>query len=42
MDLSDSDFQSLMVINSKRQLEGYRRLVQEAIGEGELLGVGRQ
>ena len=37
MDLSDPDFHRLMVINSKKQLEGYRRLVQEAIDAGELV-----
>jgi AcrR family transcriptional regulator len=37
MDLSDPDFHRLMVINSKKQLEGYRRLLQEAIDAGELV-----
>jgi AcrR family transcriptional regulator len=37
MDLSDPDFHRLMVINSKKQLEGYRRLLQEAIAAGELV-----
>jgi AcrR family transcriptional regulator len=37
MDLSDPDFHRLMVINSKKQLEGYRRLVREAIDAGELV-----
>jgi hypothetical protein len=37
MDLSDPDFHRLMVINSKRQLKGYRRLLQEAIDAGELV-----
>jgi AcrR family transcriptional regulator len=37
MDLSDPDFHRFMVINSKKQLEGYRRLLQEAIDAGELV-----
>jgi AcrR family transcriptional regulator len=37
MDLSDPDFHRLMVINSKKQLKGYRRLLQEAIDAGELV-----
>lgn len=37
MDLSDPDFHRLMVINSQKQLEGCRRLVQEAIDAGELV-----
>ncbi len=37
MDRSDPDFHRLMVISSKKQLEGYRRLVQEAIDAGELV-----
>jgi AcrR family transcriptional regulator len=37
MDLSDPDFHRLMVINSKKQLEGYRRLLQDAIDAGELV-----
>jgi AcrR family transcriptional regulator len=35
--LSDPDFHRLMDINSKKQLEGYRRLVQEAIDASELV-----
>jgi AcrR family transcriptional regulator len=37
MDLSDPDFHRLMVINSKKQLEGYRRILQEAIDASELV-----
>ena len=37
MDLSDPDFHRLMVINSRKQLEGYRLLVREAIEAGELI-----
>jgi len=37
MDLSDPDFHQLMVINSKRMLEGYRRLLREAVEAGELV-----
>jgi AcrR family transcriptional regulator len=37
MDLSDPDFHRLMVINCRKQLEGYRRLLREAIDAGELV-----
>lgn len=37
MDLSDPDFHRLMVITSKKTLEGYRRLMREAVDAGELL-----
>jgi AcrR family transcriptional regulator len=37
MDLSDSDFHRLMVINSTKILEGYRRLLREAVDAGELV-----
>jgi hypothetical protein len=37
MDLSDPDFHRLMVINSRKMLEGYRRLLREAIDTGELV-----
>ena len=37
MDLSDPDFHRLMVINSRRMLEGYRRLLREAVEAGELV-----
>ncbi len=37
MDLSDPDFHRLMVISSKKTLEGYRRLMREAVDAGELL-----
>jgi AcrR family transcriptional regulator len=37
MDLSDPDFNRLMVINSKKMLEGYRRLLREAVDAGELI-----
>jgi len=37
MDLSDPDFHRLMVISSKKTLEGYRRLLREAVDTGELL-----
>jgi AcrR family transcriptional regulator len=37
MDLSDPDFHGLMVINSRKMLEGYRRLLREAIDAGELV-----
>jgi AcrR family transcriptional regulator len=37
MDLSDPDFNRLMVINSRKMLEGYRRLLREAVDAGELV-----
>jgi AcrR family transcriptional regulator len=37
MDLSDPDFHRLMVISSKKTLEGYRRLLREAADAGELV-----
>ena len=37
MDLSDPDFHRLMVINSRKMLEGYRRLLREAVEAGELV-----
>jgi hypothetical protein len=37
MDLSDPDFHRLMVINSTKMLEGYRRLIREAVAAGELM-----
>ena len=37
MDLSDPDFNRLMVINSRKMLEGYRRLLREAVEAGELV-----
>jgi AcrR family transcriptional regulator len=37
MDLSDPDFHRLMVISSKKTLEGYRRLLREAVDAGELV-----
>jgi AcrR family transcriptional regulator len=37
MDLSDPDFHRLMVINSKKMLDGYRRLLREAVDAGELI-----
>jgi AcrR family transcriptional regulator len=37
MDLSDPDFNRLMVINSRKMLEGYRRLLSEAVDAGELI-----
>ena len=36
MDLSDPDFHRLMVISSRKTLEGYRRLLREAVDAGEL------
>jgi AcrR family transcriptional regulator len=37
MDLSDPDFHRLMVISSRKALEGYRRLLREAVDAGELV-----
>ena len=37
MDLSDPDFHRLMVISSRKTLEGYRRLLREAVDAGELV-----
>jgi AcrR family transcriptional regulator len=37
MDLSDPDFQRLMVISSRKTLDGYRRLLREAVDAGELV-----
>jgi AcrR family transcriptional regulator len=37
MDLSDPDFNRLMVINSKKMLDGYTRLLREAVEAGELV-----
>jgi hypothetical protein len=37
MDLSDPDFHRLTVINSRKTLEGYRRLLREAVDAGELV-----
>lgn len=37
MDLSDPDFHRLMVISSTKTLEGYRRLLREAVDAGELV-----
>jgi AcrR family transcriptional regulator len=37
MDLSDPDFHRLMVINSRKMLEGYGRLLREAVDAGELV-----
>jgi AcrR family transcriptional regulator len=37
MDLSDPDFHRLMLINSRKMLEGYRRLLREAVEAGELV-----
>jgi AcrR family transcriptional regulator len=37
MDLSDPDFHRLMVISSRKTLEGYRRLLREAVEAGELV-----
>ena len=37
MDLSDPDFHRLMVISSKKALDGYRRLLREAVDAGELV-----
>jgi AcrR family transcriptional regulator len=37
MDLSDPDFHRLMVISSKKTLDGYRRLLREAVAAGELV-----
>ena len=36
MDFADPDFHRLMVINSRKQLDGYRQLLREAIDAGEL------
>jgi AcrR family transcriptional regulator len=37
MDLSDPDFNRLMLINSRKMLEGYTRLLREAVDAGELV-----
>jgi AcrR family transcriptional regulator len=37
MDLSDPDFNRLMVINSRKMLAGYTRLLREAVDAGELV-----
>jgi AcrR family transcriptional regulator len=37
MDLSDPDFRRLMVMSSKKTLEGYRRLLRDAVDAGELV-----
>ena len=37
MDLSDPDFHRLMVISSRKTLEGYRRLLRDAVDAGELV-----
>jgi AcrR family transcriptional regulator len=37
MDLSDPDFHRLMVVSSKKTLEGYRRLLRDAVDGGELV-----
>ena len=37
MDLSDPDFHRLMVINSRKMLEGYRKLLRESVEAGELV-----
>jgi AcrR family transcriptional regulator len=37
MDLSDPDFNRLMVISSTKLVEGYRRLLREAVESGELV-----
>ena len=37
MDLSDPDFHRLMLINSQKMLEGYTRLLREAVDAGELV-----
>jgi AcrR family transcriptional regulator len=37
MDLSDPDFHRLMVINSRKTLDGYRRLLRDAVNAGELV-----
>ena len=37
MDLSDPDFSSVAAENSRRMLEGYRRLLDEAVTAGELV-----
>ena len=37
MDLSDPDFHRLMVITARKQLDGYRQLLREAIDAGELV-----
>jgi AcrR family transcriptional regulator len=37
MDLSDPDFHRLMVISSRKTLEGYGRLLREAVEAGELV-----
>jgi AcrR family transcriptional regulator len=37
IDLSDPDFYTLMLENSKRMLAGYRTLLDDAIAEGELV-----
>jgi AcrR family transcriptional regulator len=37
MDLSDPDFHRLMVINSRKMLDGYRRLLRDAVNAGELV-----
>ena len=37
MDLSDPDFHRLMVISSRKTLEGYRRLLRDAVIAGELV-----
>jgi AcrR family transcriptional regulator len=37
MDLSDPDFHRLMLINSRKMLEGYGRLLREAVEAGELV-----
>lgn len=42
MDLSDPDFHRLMVISSRKTLEGYRRLLREAVDAGELVACDTQ
>ena len=42
MDLSDPDFHRLMVISSRKTLEGYRRLLREAVAAGELVDCDTQ
>ena len=37
MDLSDPDFHRLMVVSSKKTLDGYRRLLRDAVDAGELV-----
>jgi AcrR family transcriptional regulator len=37
MDLSDPDFHRLMMISSRKTLEGYRRLLRDAVDAGELV-----